>query len=172
MRHGKKIPKLGRKAPHRRAMLANLVGSLFRYKRVKTTLQKAKAAKPLADKLISLAIEPTLANKRNIISSLRDERSAFILLNEVAPMFKDAPRKGGYTRILRLGRRLGDGAEMAIFEIVPGEEKPEEKSKKKTKKGKTTTKKKTKATPKEEPSPEPEAEAKTAPEEEKTEEKE
>ncbi|MCD6097803.1 50S ribosomal protein L17 [bacterium] len=146
MRHGKKVPKLGRKTPHRRAMLANLVSSLFRYKRVKTTLQKAKAAKPLADKLISLAIEPTLADKRNIISTLRDELSAFTLINEVAPMFRNTPRKGGYTRILRLGRRLGDGAEMAIFEIVPSEEKSEEKPKKK----RTATKKETKTATKEE----------------------
>ncbi len=134
MRHLKKTAKLGRTFEHRNAMLANLVGSLIKSKRVTTTLAKAKAARPVAEKLLTLGKVGTVHARRLAAAKLRQQpRSLFdskearlkwrqnddlvrILFEDLAPLFKD--RKGGYTRIMRLGQRQGDAAEMAIIEWV------------------------------------------------------
>jgi large subunit ribosomal protein L17 len=134
MRHLKRTAKLGRTSEHRNAMLANLVSSLIIHKRVTTTLAKAKAARSVADKMVTLGKQGTIAARRLAAARLRfqgksleqskEERKKWransdvvhILFDQIAPVFKD--RKGGYTRILKLGERRGDVAKMAILEWV------------------------------------------------------
>ncbi|RKZ30433.1 50S ribosomal protein L17 [bacterium] len=116
MRHNKKGRKLGRNATHKRAMIKNIATSLFRYGSIRTTLPKAKETRPYAEKLITRAISGTLADKRIIIQRLNDRSVAHHLINDIAPEFKK--RNGGYLRIIKLGNRDGDGAEMAVLEIV------------------------------------------------------
>ena len=135
MRHLKRTAKLGRTGEHRNAMLANLVCSLIKNKRVTTTLAKAKAARSVAEKMVSLGKSGTIHDRRLAAARLRnDEGATKILFNELAPVFKD--RNGGYTRIVKLGgtqgryagQRRGDAAEMAILEWVetPVEAAPSE----------------------------------------------
>ena len=115
-------------------MLANLVCSLIKHKRVQTTLAKAKAARSVAEKMVSLGKSGTVADRRLAAARLRnDEDATKILFNELAPVFKD--RRGGYTRILKLNQRQGDSAQLAILEWVetpveaaPAEPKKEEKA--------------------------------------------
>ena len=133
MRHLKKTAKLGRTGEHRNAMLANMVCSLIIHKRIQTTIAKAKAARPVAEKLVSLGKSGTVHDRRLAVARLHNEEAAKILFNELAPIFKT--RNGGYTRILRLNQRQGDSAELAILEWVdapaeaaPVEPKAEEKA--------------------------------------------
>ena len=116
MRHLKRTAKLGRTSEHRNAMLANLVCSLIEHKRVTTTLAKAKAARSVAEKMVTLGKGGTVHQRRLAVARLHQESAAKILFKEIAPAFKD--RKGGYTRIIRLENRQGDAAQRAILEWV------------------------------------------------------
>ncbi|GIX50002.1 MAG: hypothetical protein KatS3mg132_196 [Limisphaera sp.] len=128
MRHRKHTAKLGRTSEHRNRMLASLVCSLIRHNRITTTLAKAKAARSLAEKLVTLCKKGTLHARRLASARLyQDEDACRILFKEIAPHFKSRP--GGYTRIIRLGQRRGDAAQMAILEWVelptgPAQEEP------------------------------------------------
>jgi len=120
MRHRKNSVKLGRKTEHREAMLANQACSLIRHKRIKTTLAKAKALRPFAEKLVTLGKKGGLHQRRLAVSRLDGhETEAKILFDEIAPQFKDRP--GGYTRILKLGPRNSDASSMALIEWVEAE---------------------------------------------------
>lgn len=132
MRHNKSGRKLGRNATHKKAMLKNMATSLFQYGSIRTTLAKAKEVRPYAEKLITRAIDASLSDKRLIISKLADRSVAHHLINEIAPFMED--RKGGYLRIIKLGPRQGDGAEMAIIEIVSEEIEKKERRRRKKKK--------------------------------------
>lgn len=116
MRHRKKTIKLGRTSSHRDALLANQVCSLISAKRIKTTLPKARAAKSLAEKMVTLGKAGDLASRRRAISKLKNIDAVSDLFSSIAPAFKD--RSGGYTRIYKLGRRSSDSAEMALLEWV------------------------------------------------------
>jgi large subunit ribosomal protein L17 len=116
MRHRNKTLKLGRKTQHRHLMLANLVCSLIQRGRVMTTVQKAKAARCLADKVVTLAKKGTLHHRRLAISKLRQEDVVRKLFTEIGP--RSAQRNGGYTRIIRVGRRIGDAGYTAFLEWV------------------------------------------------------
>lgn len=117
MRHRKKTVKLGRKSEHRNALLANLASSLILHNRVKTTLTKAKAVRPLAEKLVTLGKKGAVHHRRLAASKLLGNAIVVSkLFADVAPRFKD--RQGGYTRILRLGARNSDAASMALIEWV------------------------------------------------------
>ena len=116
MRHRKKTVKLGRTSAHRNELLANLVCGLIEHRRIKTTLAKAKAARVLAEKMITLGKKGTLAARRQAIATLKQEQLVRVLFEEIAPGFKD--RSGGYTRILKLGRRISDSSQMALLEWV------------------------------------------------------
>jgi len=116
MRHGKRVKKLGRTKEHRRALLKNLCRSLFIFEKIRTTLPKAKATRQVAERLIEFAKRNDLAAKRQIYRHIPDHKLVKIICEEIGPKFTD--RAGGYTRIYRLGPRLGDGAEMALLELV------------------------------------------------------
>jgi large subunit ribosomal protein L17 len=140
MRHLKRTAKLGRTGTHRNAMLANMVRSLIKHKRIQTTLAKARAARPVAEKIVTLGKRGTLQARRLVAARLHAQpRSHFkgtptvkgkvlrdewrqnedivrILFEEIAPVFKTRP--GGYTRIIKLGERQGDAAQLAILEFV------------------------------------------------------
>jgi large subunit ribosomal protein L17 len=116
MRHGDRVKKLGRTREHRRALLKNLCRSLFIFEKIKTTLPKAKAARQMAERLIEYAKRNDLAAKRQIYRYVPDHKLVKIICDDIGPKFTD--RSGGYTRIYRMGPRLGDGAEMAILELV------------------------------------------------------
>jgi large subunit ribosomal protein L17 len=116
MRHLKRTAKLGRTSEHRNAMLANLVCSLIKHKRVTTTLAKAKAARSVAEKMVTLGKSGTIHDRRLASARLHQEDAVKILFNEIAPQQKE--RRGGYTRIVRLGQRQGDAARTAILEWV------------------------------------------------------
>ena len=119
MRHNRQTKRLGRNFSERRALLENLVTSLLKHQQIKTTLQKAKAAKRLADRVIHMGKTDTLASRRKAFSYLQDHTLTSKLFKEVSPRFKD--RKGGYTRILHLSRRKGDGATLALLELTEKE---------------------------------------------------
>ena len=131
MRHNRRTKRLGRTFTERKALLEGLVGHLLSYQQIKTTLQKAKEAQRLADHIITLGKNNSLAAKRQVFSYLQDHQLTSKLFKEVAPRFKD--RKGGYTRILRLNRRKGDGAELALLELTEKEIKIKEPKKSKKK---------------------------------------
>ncbi|WP_372796202.1 50S ribosomal protein L17 [Pontiella sp.] len=116
MRHRKKTVKLGRTSAHRNELLANLVCALIDNKRIKTTAPKAKAARSLAEKMVTLGKKGTLAARRQAIATLKNEKSVKELFEAVAPTFES--RNGGYTRIIKLGRRISDSSEMVILEWV------------------------------------------------------
>jgi len=117
MRHLKRTAKLGRTGQHRNRMLASLVCSLIKHRRVKTTLAKARAARSVAEKMITLGKGGTLHDRRLASARLhQDEVAIKVLFNEIAPTQKE--RRGGYTRIVRLGQRQGDAAQLAILEFV------------------------------------------------------
>ncbi|MBN2164271.1 MAG: 50S ribosomal protein L17 [Pontiellaceae bacterium] len=118
MRHRKKTVKLGRSSAHRNELLSNLVCALIDNKRIKTTLPKAKAARSLAEKMVTLGKRGSLAHRRQAISTLKNEKSVKELFEVVAPSF--AERAGGYTRIIKLGRRISDSSEMVLLEWVEG----------------------------------------------------
>jgi large subunit ribosomal protein L17 len=127
MRHLKRTAKLGRTGEHRNAMLANLVCSLIKHKRVTTTLARAKAARPVAEKMVTLGKSGTLHDRRLAVARLHQEDVVRVLFNEIAPT--QAGRAGGYTRIVKLHQRQGDAAQLAIIEWVdvPVEVAPEPK---------------------------------------------
>ena len=116
MRHRKKTVKLGRSQAHRDSLLANQVCSLIEHRRIKTTLAKAKAVKPLAERMITLGKKGDLHARRVAISYLKHKDIVKTLFTEIAPAAAD--RKGGYTRIVKLGARLSDSAPMAYLEWV------------------------------------------------------
>ncbi|WP_339610494.1 50S ribosomal protein L17 [uncultured Planktosalinus sp.] len=116
MRHGKKINHLGRKTAHRKSMLANMACSLIEHKRINTTVAKAKALKQFVEPLVTKSKEDTTHNRRIVYSRLRQKEAVAELFREVA--VKVADRPGGYTRIIKLGNRLGDNADMAMIELV------------------------------------------------------
>jgi large subunit ribosomal protein L17 len=116
MRHLKRTAKLGRTGEHRNAMLANLVCSLIKHKRVTTTLAKAKAARSVAEKLVTLGKRDTVHARRLVAARLHQEDATKILFSEIAPAQKD--RNGGYTRIVKMHQRQGDASQLAILEWV------------------------------------------------------
>jgi large subunit ribosomal protein L17 len=116
MRHHRKGKKLGRDASHRKALYSNLAGALIEHGRIKTTVTKAKAVKPFAEQMITLGKRGDLAARRQAISELRSQDVVHKLFAEVAPRFAERP--GGYTRIVKIGPRYGDAAEMAYLELV------------------------------------------------------
>ena len=116
MRHQKKTVKLGRTAEHRKALLANQVCSLIEHTRIKTTLAKAKAVRPFAEKMLTLGKRGTLHDRRNAIAYLHQPGAVKKLFEEIAP--RSAGRNGGYTRIIKLGPRMSDSAPMAYLEWV------------------------------------------------------
>lgn len=116
MRHGKKNNHLGRKTAHRKAMLANMACSLIEYKRINTTVAKAKALKQFVEPLVTKSKEDTTHNRRIVFSRLRQKDAVTALFRDVAVKVGDRP--GGYTRIIKLGNRLGDNADMALIELV------------------------------------------------------
>ena len=116
MRHGKKINHLGRKTAHRRSMLANMACSLIEHKRINTTVAKAKALKQFVEPLVTKSKEDTTHNRRIVMSKLRQKDAVAELFRDVAVKVGDRP--GGYTRIIKLGNRLGDNADMALIELV------------------------------------------------------
>ena len=116
MRHGHGLRKLNRTSEHRLAMLRNMMNSLIEHEVIKTTLPKAKELRRVVEPMITLAKEPTLANKRLAFNRLRDRDSVVKLFADLGPRFKARP--GGYTRILKMGYRVGDNAPMALVELV------------------------------------------------------
>lgn len=116
MRHGKKFNHLGRTASHRSAMLSNMASSLIKHKRINTTVAKAKALRKYIEPLITKAKSDTTHSRRVVFSYLQDKESVTELFSNVAE--KISTRPGGYTRILKLGARLGDNAEMCVMELV------------------------------------------------------
>ncbi|MEL0263023.1 MAG: 50S ribosomal protein L17 [Flavobacteriia bacterium] len=116
MRHGKKVAHLGRKSAHRKAMLANMACSLIEHKRIQTTVTKAKALKQFVEPLVTKSKTDTTHNRRLVFSSLRNKYAVAELFRSVAVKVGDRP--GGYTRIIKLGNRLGDNADMAMIELV------------------------------------------------------
>jgi large subunit ribosomal protein L17 len=133
MRHQKKTVKLGRTAEHRKALLANQVCSLIEHQRIKTTLAKAKAVRPLAEKMVTLGKKGSLHARRTALAVLRQKGAVKKLFEDIAP--RSATRNGGYTRIVKLGARKSDSAPVAFIEwvdspLVVDEPVAEEKGKK------------------------------------------
>lgn len=127
MRHQKHRFQLGRKKEHRIALMSNLGAALLRHGRIQTTLSKAKALRPFVEKVITLAKkagkatpEAALHYRRLALSRIRDKEAVGMLFNEKAPSFSERP--GGYTRIYKLGTRIGDAAEMAVIQLIPAED--------------------------------------------------
>lgn len=142
MKHRKRIVKLGRMSSHRNAMFSNMAGSIIQYKKIHTTLPKANAISPFIEKLITWAKEGSIHSRRLALSILKDRSLVKTLFTEIAPIMKD--RRGGYSRIIKAGVRTGDGAPMAIIELVgleAVEKKEEKKEKKKERKAEKTEKK-------------------------------
>ena len=138
MRHGKKVIHLGRKVAHRKSMLANMACSLIEHKRINTTLTKAKALKQFIEPLVTKSKSDTTHNRRNAFSALRDKFSVSELFNDIAQKVGDRP--GGYTRVVRMGNRLGDNASMAMIELVDFNEvynNEKETTKKSTRRGRS-----------------------------------
>ena len=135
MRHLKRTAKLGRTGTHRNAMLANMVCSLITHKRITTTVAKAKAARSVAEKMVTLGKSGTVHDRRLAVARLHQDDAVKILFDEIAPAQKS--RNGGYTRIIRMHQRIGDASQLAILEFVdlpaaaeaPVETKPEAEAK-------------------------------------------
>jgi large subunit ribosomal protein L17 len=121
VRHRRQGRKFGRDAAHRKAMFSNMAGSLFEHGRIRTTEAKAKELRPIAEKLITLARKDPadVAAQRQAVAYLRNKDAVHTLFHEVAPRFTERP--GGYTRIVKIGPRLGDSAPMAYIELVDHE---------------------------------------------------
>ena len=136
MRHQKKTIKLGRTAEHRKALLANQVCSMIEHQPIKTTLAKAKAVRPLAERIVTLGKNGSIHARRTAFATLRQKNAVKKLFDDIAP--RSAERNGGYTRIVKLGQRKSDSAPMAFIEWVDMleivEAKPEEEEKAKRKK--------------------------------------
>ena len=143
MRHRKKVKKLGRTKAHRKATLQNLARAIILHQQIKTTLAKAKAARSVVERLITYGKKDTVAARRLAFKVLQSHQMVKKLFDEIAPTFAD--RQGGYTRVIKLGRRQGDGAELAVLQLVGFEPLIIEEKKapaKKTKKKETAEKKK------------------------------
>jgi len=134
MGHQDKVKKLGRTKPHKEAMLANMAMSLFTHRMIKTTDARAKALRPVVDRLISTAKKETLASKRQVAKTLHVKQVFKKFYEEIVPQFSE--RNSGFTRIMKLGVRRGDGAPMSVVELLT--EKKEEKADSKAKKTKKT----------------------------------
>jgi len=134
MRHQKKTIKLGRTAEHRKALLANQVCSLIEHQRIKTTLAKARAVRPLAERMVTLGKNGSIHARRTALATLRQKNAVKKLFDDIAP--KSAERNGGYTRIVKLGYRKSDSARMAFIEWVDMAEVVEEKATEKKKRKK------------------------------------
>ncbi len=149
MRHKKVNAKLNRTAGHRKALYSNVATSLFEHKQVKTTIAKAKAVRKTVDRIITFAKRGSLADRRQVLKTIHDKRVVKDLFDDIAPTYKE--RDGGYTRIIKLGRRKGDGAEIALLELVGYEgvlmekHKSKEEGKTKKKEKQTSEKEKTEA---------------------------
>ena len=157
MRHNKAINHLGRQAGHRKALLANMACSLIQHKRITTTVAKAKALKSYVEPLITKSKEDTTHNRRVVFSYLKDKEAVTELFRTIAPKIADRP--GGYTRVLHVGFRQGDAAEMALIELVDFNEAalaatPKAAAKKTTRRSRA---KKAEAAPKAEEAPKAEA---------------
>ena len=126
MRHLKARQTLGLNVEHRKALLANLACCLVRDKKIRTTVLNAKTAGRFTEKMITIAKKKTLAARRQLIAELRSQETAKLLMDVIAPVFKD--RKGGYTRVLKADCRPGDGAQMAYLEFTETFEVPRKKS--------------------------------------------
>jgi large subunit ribosomal protein L17 len=131
MRHLVSGSKLGRQPAHRRATLRNLVTNLIEKERIQTTLRRAKAARPIAERMITLGKRDSLHSRRQAAAFLQTVDATKKLFADLAPRFADRP--GGYTRIVRVGWRIGDGAELAILEFIGSELKKKDKKGKKAK---------------------------------------
>ncbi len=127
MRHLKKHIKINRTAAHRKSMISNMLNSLYKYEKIKTTKAKAKLLKPIAEKLITKAKTNTLHSKRQVYKFLKRWDQIPKLFDKIAPRYKERP--GGYTRIISLGFRDSDGAEMVYLELVEEFEKSESENK-------------------------------------------
>jgi large subunit ribosomal protein L17 len=156
MRHQKKTIKLGRTAEHRRALLANQVCALIQHQRIKTTLAKAKAVRPLAERMVTLGKNGSVHARRTAFAVLRQKSAVQKLFEDISQ--RSAERNGGYTRIVKLGARKSDSARMAFIEWVDAEQVVEEKARKEKK----TKSKETEAKPQQKS---PEAEQQTEREE-------
>ena len=143
MRHQKKTIKLGRTAEHRKALLANQICSLIEHQRIKTTLAKAKAVRPLAERMVTLGKNGSIHARRTALATLRQKSAVKKLFDDIAP--RSTERNGGYTRIVKLGQRKSDSASMAFIEWVDMaelvEEKPAEEKKAKRKEAEARPKK-------------------------------
>lgn len=137
MRHLVGGSKLGKQPAHRRAVLRNLVTNVIERERITTTIARARAARPLVEKMIALGKRDTLHARRQAAAFLQTSDATKKLFGEIAPRFSDRP--GGYTRIVRVGWRIGDGAELAILELIGSELKKKEKKAKKEKAPAETT---------------------------------
>ena len=116
MRHHRSGKKLGRDSAHRKALYSNLTSALIEHGRIRTTEAKAKAVRPIAEQMITLGRRGDIHARRQALAYLRSQEVVHELFSEVAPRFKDRP--GGYTRIVKIGRRQGDAAEMVYLELV------------------------------------------------------
>ncbi len=150
MRHRVAHRKLGRTTQHRMSLLRNLAASLFIHERIRTTLVKAKELRPFAEKLITLSKKDSLHARRRALQVMVHQEAVAKLFRDLSARFADRP--GGYTRILKLGRRKGDGAEMAFIELVdfaftPTKEAPAKDSKKEKAEAKTKAPEKSEAEP-------------------------
>ena len=134
MGHQDKVKKLGRTKPHREAMLANMAMSLFTHRMIKTTDARAKALRPVVDRLITTAKKDTLASKRQVAKTIHVKEVFKKFYEEIVPQFSE--RNSGFTRIMKLGVRRGDGAPMSVVELLT--EKKNEKAEAKGKKAKKT----------------------------------
>lgn len=142
MRHLNKGRSLSRSPSHRRAVLANLAQDLFLNKRISTTLGKARELRPYAEKIVTTAKKGHLAARRQVLKKLYKKEAVKVLFDEIAPTFTD--RNGGYTRIVKLGPRRGDNAELAVIELVGFENVSHEEKSESKKKGRKAADKKSK----------------------------
>lgn len=126
MRHNKSGRRLGRNSSHRTAMLRNMVTSLIEHEKITTTDSRAKELRKIADRMITLGKRGDLHARRQVLTVIRDSKVVAKLFDQVAPRFKDRP--GGYTRILKLGARLGDNAPQSIIQLVEEEFTPKAKA--------------------------------------------
>src|SRR6266700_105862 len=154
MRHQKKTVKLGRTAEHRKALLANQVCSLIEHQRIKTTLAKAKAVRPLAERMVTLGKNGSIHARRTALATLRQKNVVKKLFDDIAP--RSAERNGGYTRIVKLGQRKSDSAPMAFIEWVDAAQLVEEKAAEEKKAKRKEAEPKPKRTEPERTEPQPE----------------
>ncbi|NQT24177.1 50S ribosomal protein L17 [candidate division KSB1 bacterium] len=139
MRHRRTVVKLNRTASHRKALMANLSCALFERKHIETTEAKAKATRQFAEKLITLGKKGTVHARRIAYKHMRQKETVQILFDDIAPQYSERP--GGYTRVVKLGQRQGDGASMAILELVGFETATKKKKQKDDKKAEAAKKK-------------------------------